>query len=101
MSIEDAKDRLIDPENIVMGGKTSSQMYEFVPSEETQTIGDFVEEKDYFTRYSEMKSKIPFDLVPEGIYEFPEKMEAFIYPHGVFDHFVAPRRLYGNFFFTT
>ena len=36
MSMEEAQTRLIDPENIVIGGKTSASMYEFVPSQATK-----------------------------------------------------------------
>ena len=52
MSLEDARDRLIEPENIVMGGKTSTSMYEFVPSKESVGLEDWVEEKDYFAKYN-------------------------------------------------
>ena len=96
MSIEDAKNRLIDPENIVMGGKTSASMYEFVPSKESLGMEDWVEEKDYFTKYGENKKTIPFDIVPEKCYEFPKKLDAFIHPYGNFDHFSAPRRPNGE-----
>ena len=57
MSKEDAKDRLIDPENIVMGGKESIQMYEFVPSKESLGLEDFVEEQDYYEKYSKTKHR--------------------------------------------
>ena len=96
MSKEDAKDRLIDPENIVMGGKESIQMYEFVPSKESLGLEDFVEEQDYYEKYSQTKSSTRFETVPEGVYEFPDKLEAFIHPYGVFDHFKAPTRPSGN-----
>ena len=96
MSKEDAKDRLIDPENIVMGGKESIQMYEFVPSKESLGLEDFVEEQDYYEKYSQTKSSTRFETVPEGVYEFPDKLEAFIHPYGVFDHFKAPKRPCGN-----
>ena len=98
MSKEDAKDRIIDPENIVMGGKTSASMYEFVPSKESLGLEGFVEEKDYYEQYSKIKTNIPFDMIPESVYEFPERLEAYIYPHGVFDHFMAPERPYGKSF---
>ena len=98
MSLEEASDRLIDPENVVMGGKASASMYEFVPSENVKGAEDFVEEEDYFARYSAAKAKsIPFNFVPQGAYEFPQKLDVFTYPHGVFDHFEPPKRLYGEF----
>ena len=97
MSKEDAKDRLIDPENIVMGGKESIQMYEFVPSKESLGLEDFVEEQDYYEKYSQSQnSNSKFEKIPEGVYEFPDKLEAFIHPYGVFDHFMAPTRPSGN-----
>jgi len=95
ISLEDAKDRLIDPENIVIGGKTSASMFEFVPSEDTINVKDgFVEESDYYTKYQELKQALPFDIVQAGVYDFPEKLDAFVQPYGVFDHFKAPRRPY-------
>ena len=97
MSKEDAKDRLIDPENIIMGGKESIQMYEFVPSKESLGLEDFVEEQDYYEKYSQSQnSNSKFEKIPEGVYEFPDKLEAFIHPYGVFDHFMAPKRPSGN-----
>jgi len=99
MSKEDAKDRLIDPENIVMGGKESIQMYEFVPSKESLGLEDFVEEQDYYEKYSQSQnSNSKFEKIPEGVYEFPDKLEAFIHPYGVFDHFRAPTRPFDGAF---
>ena len=97
MSIEEAQKRLIDPENIVIGGKMSASMFDFVPSKSTKNWGDdFVEESDYYTKYQELKQALPFDIYQAGVYEYPEKLNAFIHPYGVFDHFSAPKRPYGK-----
>ena len=97
MSVEEAKTRIIDPENIVIGGKMSASMFDFVPSKDTKKWhDDFVEESDYYTKYQELKQALPFDIYKAGIYEYPEKLDAFIHPYGVFDHFTAPKRPYGK-----
>ena len=95
ISVEEAQSRLIDPENIVIGGKTSASMYDFVPSKATKKLeDDFVEESDYYTKYQEFKQVLPFDIIQTGLYAYPEKLNAFVHPYGVFDHFEAPKRLY-------
>ena len=97
MSFEEAQKRLIDPENIVIGGKLSASMYDFVPSKDVHKWeDDFVEESDYYTKYQELKQTLPFDVYQAGIYEYPEKLDAFIHPYGVFDHFTAPKRPHSN-----
>ena len=97
MSMEEAQTRLIDPENIVIGGKTSASMYEFVPSQATKKLEDnFVEESDYYTKYADLKQVLPFEIIQAGVYAYPEKLNAFVHPYGVFDHFEAPQRLYNG-----
>ena len=79
ISVEEAQSRLIDPENIVIGGKTSASMYDFVPSKATKKLeDDFVEESDYYTKYQEFKQVLPFDIIQAGIYAYPEKLNAFV-----------------------
>ena len=97
MSKEEAQNRLIDPENIVIGGKTSASMYEFMPSEKSTGMEDFIEERDYFEKYqAAKKAEIPFDIIQESFVEYPEKLDAFVFPYGKFNHFVAPKRPYGK-----
>ena len=89
MSKQEAESRVIDPEEIVIGGKSSIDMYDFIPSENIKGAEDFIEESDYFRKQSK---DMPFLILKEGVYEFPSKLDAFIYPDGVFDHFDAPTK---------
>lgn len=94
MTMEEASDRLIDPENVVIGGKSSANMYEFVPSQETTGLAGFVEEPHYFNKYGAQSSGMPFSIVGEELYQYPTNLNAFIFPFGEFDHFAQPKRLY-------
>jgi hypothetical protein len=97
MDKEDAKDRIIHPDSIVIGGKTSAAMYEFMPPDGVKGVDDFMEESHYYSTYKHNTSDIPFPVEDNGMLEFPEKLDAFIFPNGVLDHFKSPRRLHGTF----
>ena len=96
MSKIEALDRLVEPDSIVIGGKKSASMYEFVPPIETKGMEDFIEESEYFERF-ESKDKTQFTTVKEKVYDFPENLDAFIFPDGNFESFSEPRRLLGIF----
>ena len=55
---------------------------------------NFVEESDYYTKYSDLQQVLPFEIIKAGVYAYPDKLNAFVHPYGVFDHFEAPKRLY-------
>ena len=93
MTMEEAKSRIIDPENLVVGGKTSLSMYDYVASDDIIGNEEFLEEKDY---YQKQTSNVPFHMIKEGIYEFPTHLDVFIHPDGVFEHFDSPRRSSGK-----
>ena len=95
MTADEAQERLIDPENIVIGGKSSASMYEFVPPEDTLGMEGYLENQDYFEKQSKHLN-IPFSIQKESVYDFPENLDAFVFPYGCFNHFVAPKRLYGK-----
>lgn len=96
MSKIEALDRLVEPDNIVIGGKRSASMYEFVPPIETKSMMDgFIEESEYYDKF-ESKSRTQFSTIKEKVYDFPVNLEAFIFPEGRFDSFSEPKRLYGN-----
>ena len=91
MSVEDAKSRIIDPDEVIIGGgKSSMSMYEFVPSEKIISEEEFLEESEYFKSHN---PNMPFVKIHENFIEFPKKLDAYIFPEGDFDHFQAPKRL--------
>ena len=88
MSKEEAEGRFVHPDNIVMGGKMSVSMYEFVPSESTVGMEDFIEEEDYYSTYAGTDSGgFPIQTKDEGVIPFPKKLDAFTFPSGNFSHF--------------
>lgn len=93
MTMEEAKSRIIDPENLVIGGKTSLSMYDYVASDDMIGNDEFLEQKDY---YQKQTRNMPFNIIKEGIYEFPTHLNVFIHPDGVFEHFDPPRRSSGG-----
>ncbi len=87
MSKEEAENRFIEPDNIVMGGKTSVSMYEFVPSEGVVGMEDFLEESDYYDSYKNVSSDFPITMKEEEPFAFPQRLDAFVHPKDNFDHF--------------
>lgn len=93
MTMEEAKSRIIDPENLIIGGKTSLSMYDYVASDDMIGNDEFLEQKDY---YQKQTRNMPFNIIKEGIYEFPTHLNVFMHPDGVFEHFDPPRRSSGK-----
>ena len=69
MSVEDAKSRIIDPDEVVIGGgKSSMSMYEFVPSEKIISEEEFLEESEYFKSHN---PNMPFVKIHEKAFLHP------------------------------
>ena len=97
MTDEEASGRIIKPDEMFRGGKTSASMLEFIPSEETIEYDEgFIEEEKYYETNSSSKMHIPFDTSKENVYTYPDNLNAFVHPYGEFDHFQSPKRPYGK-----
>ena len=91
LPLEEAKDRLIHPdEEILAGSNAATNMYNFVPPAELKGLDDdFADEDDYFRDSSGQDIPIPFNEKVKISY--PGHLDAFVYQKADFSRFPQPK----------
>ena len=84
----EANDRLIKPDNNVLGGNSVS-MYQFMPTVELKGMEEFVEESQYYESYTKVdKDFIKFRPFPK--FNFPKHLHCFTFPRSDLSMFPSP-----------